>query len=503
MSIPFEKSFASNEKAKFWDKEKNIVEPKDILNNKSGKKYWFKCNECNHSFKISLENINKGCWCPYCCKPQQKLCDNEECKSCFKKSFASHSKVLYWSDKNKLNPREVFKNSDSIKYIFYCDICNHDFERLPYNIQDLDITHCIYCAIPTKILCNNDECVFCFNRSFASHEKSKYYSSKNKLNPRQIIKGNNSKFIFNCNNCNHEFEKSLSKITIEDGWCPYCSNPPKQLCNNKECKICFDKSFASHPKVVYWSNKNKLNPREVFKLGDTRIYFDCICGHTFDSQIKNITKDGWCPYCSNPPKRLCDNEECTICFEKSFASNPKSIHWSDKNKLKPIQVFKNSNSKFWFECIKHHIFNSSLGHINGRNSWCPHCQNKTEQKLYEQLLHYYNSLTKQFKQEWCKKITYLPFDFCIPEYKIIIELDGKQHFQQVSNWSSPEEQFENDKYKETCANEQGYIIIRLLQEDVFDDTYEWLETLLMCIEEIISGNRKNYYLCENNEYDGY
>ena len=206
-----------------------------------------------------------------------------------------------------------------------------------------------------------------------------------------------------------------------------------------------------------------------------------------------------------PSKFLCKSDECTFCFNKSFASHPKKIHWSDTNKLKPREVFLNCNSKFWFKCIKTHIFEASLNCITRRNggTWCPHCQTKTEQKLYEQLLIHYNSLIRQFKQKWCKKIKHLPFDFCIPEHKIIIELDGRQHFQQVSNWSSPEEQQENDKYKETCANEQGYIIIRLLQEDVFDDTYEWLETLLMCIEEIISGNRKNYYLCEKNEYDGY
>ena len=115
MSIPFEESFASNEKAKYWDYEKNIVEPKDISNNKSGKKYWFKCDKCNHSFDISLGNINKGSWCPYCCKPPKKLC-NEECTFCFNKSFASHPKSIYWSNKNIKTPRQVFKSTGDKDY---------------------------------------------------------------------------------------------------------------------------------------------------------------------------------------------------------------------------------------------------------------------------------------------------------------------------------------------------------------------------------------------------
>lgn len=96
----------------------------------------------------------------------------------------------------------------------------------------------------------------------------------------------------------------------------------------------------------------------------------------------------------------------------------------------------------------------------------------------------------------------MPFDFCIPEHKIIIELDGIQHFQQISNWSSPEEQFENDKYKEKCANDNGYSVIRILQEDVFYDTYDWSKELCNAIEELKNGNKIDIkYLCKNGEYD--
>ena len=115
------------------------------------------------------------------------------------------------------------------------------------------------------------------------------------------------------------------------------------------------------------------------------------------------------------------------------------------------------------------------------------------------------SLLTQFKQEWCKRIQYLPFDFCIPELKIIIELDGAQHFRQVSNWSSPEEQFDNDLYKEKCANENGYSTIRLLQEDVANDTNNWLIKLQNSIQSITDDSDviHNIYISSNNEYDNY
>ena len=60
----------------------------------------------------------------------------------------------------------------------------------------------------------------------------------------------------------------------------------------------------------------------------------------------------------------------------------------------------------------------------------------------------YPTIKRQYKVKWCKNKLCLPYDFAIEELKIIIELDGEQHFTQVSNWTSPETQIENDKFKE-------------------------------------------------------
>ena len=148
-------------------------------------------------------------------------------------------------------------------------------------------------------------------------------------------------------------------------------------------------------------------------------------------------------------------------------------------------------------------FSMELNCVN-YNHWCGCKKNKTETKLLLKMIGKVN-IIKNFRINWCRSIisnNNLPFDYCIEESKIIIELDGPQHFRQVSNWSSPEKQFKNDKYKEKCANENGYSIIRLLQEDVLYDRYDWLNELNQTIEKI--KNEKiiqNIYMCKNNEYN--
>ena len=189
---------------------------------------------------------------------------------------------------------------------------------------------------------------------------------------------------------------------------------------------------------------------------------------------------------------------------KEFIDSAIKIH-EDKYDYSKVE-YNGNKKKVCIICKKHGEFTQNPnGHLRGMG--CPFCMNKTEGKLYEILLPLYPTLISQFKQDWCKNNTskrFLPFDFCIPEHKIIIELDGPQHFKQISIWSTPEEQFKNDKYKEQCANDKNYSVIRLLQEDVLNDTYDWLKELCETIEAVKKGDDiVNIYLCKNQEYDVY
>ena len=56
------------------------------------------------------------------------------------------------------------------------------------------------------------------------------------------------------------------------------------------------------------------------------------------------------------------------------------------------------------------------------------------------------------------------------------------------------------------ANDNNYYVIRLLQEDVLYDKYNWYEELNENINKIINDNSSNIYniyMCKNNEYKSY
>lgn len=381
----------------------------------------------------------------------------------------------------------------------------------------------IMCRPRQRFLCKN-ECDTCFERSFASHEKSEFWNvelnSKIVLikfgkkidcsSPRNITKSNNNKFWFKCPDCKHDFNAQLNNIT-KGHWCPYCAN--RKLCN--DCEDCFNKSFESSERQSCWhpTKNNKVDdktgkvinitPRQVFKQSNDKFWFTCDkCNHDFNSSLDNIAKGQWCPYCAN--QKLCN--DCEHCYNKSFASSERKSCWHPtKNKLNPRQVFKNSHDKYWFTCPDcKHNFCASLGSI-AKGQWCPKCKNKTEKKLYEYLLTIYPEVKHQFRPDWCrnpKTGRHLPFDFVIQILKIIIELDGAQHFMQVRNWQSPEEQQSRDLYKMKKANENGYTVIRLLQEDVWNDTNNWQEELIKMLNKEYD-KPECVFIAEGTEYECY
>ena len=59
------------------------------------------------------------------------------------------------------------------------------------------------------------------------------------------------------------------------------------------------------------------------------------------------------------------------------------------------------------------------------------------------------------------------------ETKIIVEIDGDQHFKQVWNWKCPEIQQQRDFYKMNLALEKGYTIIRIYQPDIYSNKNNW------------------------------
>ncbi len=416
-----------------------------------------------------------------CSPSSKKLCGSTTCEICLPRSFASHPRATEWSTKNSKKPAEVHLNSNK-KFWFDCKTCGHELELLLRNINSGG--WCAYCN--RGKLCNSEECIFCFSRSLASHPMGQMWSNRNRLSAREVSRGNDKKFWFCCTTCKHEYDSVPYSMTEERSYCPYCTH--QKLCE-EDCKMCYEMSCASHERMsAEWSATNPKTPRQVFLQSNHKYGFDCReCHHSFQINPNHYTRrDKGCPYCANI--KLCEAEDCIICFNKSFASHPRMACWSPKNELNPRRTFKGSNSRAIFQCDKcatefdTRLYNVLTGY------WCPGCKNKSESKVLSFLRSESPKWKAQLRYDWCRfsgTNNVMPFDFGLEEEKVLIELDGIQHFEQVSNWRCHKEIREKDVEKIRKAMKAGYSVIHLYQPEVWEDRYDWKRVLKEQVERLI------------------
>lgn len=336
--ICLEKSFKPDYRSKFLI---DNIDPRMIFK-LSNKKYRFKCDICEHIWADSLSHIvGRDSWCPYC--SSKKLCDNQECKKCFEKSFKSNIKSQSLDE--DVDPRFIFNFSNK-KYKFKCKKCDHKWKDTICHITR-DLRWCPYCS--NKKLCKN-KCKKCFKLSFASTPNCKLLEDK--VDPRMIFKCAVKKYNFRCSVCDHVWKCSLDQMTTRKTGCPYCAH--KVLCK-KECQRCFDKSFKPHFRSQFLYDK--VDATQIFKVSGKKYNFKCeICDNIFKMAICDITgKNSWCPKCGsgsseNICRKLLENIS-TLSFVKCRPLFLKKLELDGYNE--EYQIAFEYNGRQHFEFIPH------------------------------------------------------------------------------------------------------------------------------------------------------
>ncbi|CAM9494287.1 unnamed protein product, partial [Phaeothamnion confervicola] len=327
--------------------------------------------------------------CP-CKRNSKRLCGNKECSSCLYRSFASFdkAKVAAWSSRNPDLPHQVALGCNGKRW-FNCSSCSHEFEGQLSNMTSAQRSWCPYCSHPQKKLCGSDSCSHCVPRSFAGFEDSSKvasWSSRNTLQPHEVLTGSQGKFWFDCEPCGHVFEAAISHVTKSKTWCPYCAPNPKLCDASDTCEHCLPRSFAGFEdadKVNAWSPRNPDRPSQVTLHSSCKRLFHCsLCDHDFDMSIAHITSSrrSWCYFCSG--HRICENSDvCATCLPRTFAGfdNARKIAaWSAKNMDKPHQIAISSREKRWFDCdVCGHDFQATLNNVTmAERRWCSYCARK-------------------------------------------------------------------------------------------------------------------------------
>ena len=125
--------------------------------------------------------------------------------------------------------------------------------------------------------------------------------------------------------------------------------------------------------------------------------------------------------------------------------------------------FKSSKEKVIITCPIHgDFFQLPHAHLNG--SGCPKCKcNSVLEKRIRMILQELNiSFTEQQRFDFLGKLS---LDFYLPDYKIAIECQGKQHFIGSKLWEDLETIVERDKNKKKLCENNGIIILYIINKN--------------------------------------
>lgn len=87
----------------------------------------------------------------------------------------------------------------------------------------------------------------------------------------------------------------------------------------------------------------------------------------------------------------------------------------------------------------------------------------------------------------CGGKTHFDFHLTFPDgFEVLVELDGAQHFWTSNGWHT-DDGCERDLLKEEWAVQRGLCVIRVLQEDVWNDRLDWQGWLVRSIAAARSG----------------
>lgn len=383
--------------------------------------------------------------------------------------------------------------------------CPHEWETTINSRINLD-SGCPYCASSgSNKLCIHQSLSYKYPEIAKEwdYEKNKIVKHKNAdgtvtyKGPEDYLPSSNVKVHWRCQNskcgCPHEWIASLNSRL--KGGCPYCCSggPNKKFCQHASFgemypKIASEWNYEKNKKVKSIDeNGNEIfyGPNDYLPSSSEKVHWVCLkaacgCKHEWKTGINNrVNGMTNCPFCAGRK----------VCIHTSFGTFFPHLleEWNyDKNEKTPYEYSPSSPKKVSWICKK-----------NSRHEWvtaisdrrlgsgCPLCFKKTETLVFEYLSELYSEMKiinqKRFKGFVADSQKPYSFDFYIPRLKVIIELDGDQHFFQVSNWQAPETTLKVDVIKMKYVLEKGIRIFRIYQPDVLKSD-KWKKDLEIFIE---------------------
>lgn len=296
-----------------------------------------------------------------------------------------------------------------IKTKFHCNLCNNDFEMSVKNLfNNKKRERCPKCPSKPKVTKDIFEkrLIDIHNHNFVLKEEYLGYYEQT---------------TFKCNLCGEDF-KSTPKNLIDHKnkvGCPNCYGHRRNFYN-----IVDEKEFLKRLEEKYPNEYEMLDEYINYTTPIRFKHLSCGNDNYITSPEKIIEKVGE-PKCN----KCANNSTLSFSYVKKMIEKDKLI---DLKVLSEAKDYKNNKSKLHVRRIRcGHEFYVRYNDITNGIVLCPICNPKSIQELIIKEFLEDNNIEFETEKTFstCKYRKPLRFDFYIPEYNLLIEYDGIQHFE--------------------------------------------------------------------------
>lgn len=391
------------------EKEYVLVEPFFYKNSKS--KIHLKCSKDNHEWYVNYNNfINNNTCCKKCTgtlKLTQEQANKFVSDKCKERNYILVNSFSYENNESKLHLK---CNADGYEwYITYYNYINNN-------------RGCPKCSKHLKITQEEAEV-----NVLSTCNKKKYKL----LEPFQY-KNSQTKIHLKCDIDNYEWYSSYDNFINNGAGCRKCYKTAKLTLdelNDGVLKRCKEINCSITKPVI---NKNN-------------IYLRCnIDGYEWNCKYNSfVNNKTGCPKCGGVAKITQEYAENIVnkrCIKMNYSL------------IEPF-VFKTNKTKIKLKCNNcGHFFSPTYNGFISAETGCKKCnQSKGEERITNFLNLKKIDFIQEYKFDDCKYVRKLLFDFYLPEYKLLIEYDGEQHFQPQNCWGG-EKEFQIIKKRDEIKN---------------------------------------------------
>jgi very-short-patch-repair endonuclease len=268
----------------------------------------------------------------------------------------------------------------------------------------------------------------------------------------------------------------------------FWQTPNSHINSGDECSMCAHRSFKKTTEE-FINEAIKIHGEKYdyskvdYARKDKKVCIICPEHGEFWQTPHSHLSGSKCPICANKTNGL--SKRLTL---EEFVKKAREVH-GDKYDYSQVD-YKTTDTKVKIICPEHGEFLQSPHNHIGQKQGCPKCSKSHMEKEISQLLTENNiRFEEQKKFPWLKYKKPLALDFYLPEYDIVIECQGEQHFVKMRYITESDEKFKltqkRDMIKKELCEEHGlrvlYYSTAFKSDFLISDKNKLLKEIRKCV----------------------